>query len=595
MPFYQYKQFMIDRYGEPLFSVPIDAGYSCPNRDADGEGGCSFCAADGGRAVQTANQVDIRDQIRAAMRFASERYGAKRWKAYIQAYTGTWASVAEQELLHHILLDEFSFDALSVGARPDCLGDDIIDLLAELNKKLEVWVEVGIQSANDISLERVGRGHSWAEAREAVVRLKERGLKVAPHVIIGLPGEGASDFARTADLIAGLSPDGVKIHNLHILKNTGLAREFEQAPFSVYNEYEYAEFLIEFIRRMPPGIPIMRISTDSPEENLIAPKWTMKKGQFLNYVIDQMRFREVRQGDLFEGEAGGLPPDVQRDDPIPTGDGSITFWSEDYKDHYHSPVGARTQAMEKYVLPSGVVEKLKTEDVRLLDICFGLGYNSICACDHALEKGVKGFLHVDALEIDRRIVGKSARHAGRCMGKEQDWSEVLSQLYEKGVYKEDKLSINMLWGDARYLVRRLQNGAKYDVVYLDGFSTHKNSEMWTVEFFSAVREVMKDDAVLLTGNTAVPVLAGLIEAGFFVGGIPATGLHSAVTIASLRKDRVEENLPVATLELIRNTSRGLSYRDPDGCWSNSEILQDRDRRRREREGEHDCHTSGNRE
>ncbi len=584
-PYLQYKEYMKERYGVPLFRVPIDFNLGCPNREADGSGGCTFCNVRGSAAVQTLGAETVEEQMREAIRFARERYGAKKFMAYIQAFSATFGE--RQQPMYLDLLDAFAFTAVSIGTRPDCLTPQAYDFLLELNKHIEVWVELGVQTVHDRTLERVNRGHDWASSERAIRRLHELGIKVAVHAILGLPGETADDFQSTATTLAALPIDAVKIHNLHIEKGTTLALEHALTPLPVFMEYEFAEHLMDFIRRMPPDIPIMRLTTDTLDEELIAPKWHMAKGQFKDYVINQMRCREWKQGDLFgnlKQETGSWNPQL-----VSTEDGSMTFWNEEYKEHYHTPAGARLEAMEKYIVPGKLMERLAKGDVQLLDVCFGLGYNSLSAMN--IATGGKGsvpsrddkeaappLLTVTALEMDRRVVRAAADNIRQEDADTFDWKDCLSQLYRNQAYSLQAAAIiNMHWGDARYTITKFDPNS-FDLVFLDAFSTQRNSELWTVDFFKMLKQIMKPDAVLLTYCAAIPVRAGLMEAGFHVGETDPVGRQRGGTIAAMRMEDIAIPLPTYELKMIRETTRGLSYRDPHGVWTNKEILRDRQER-----------------
>ncbi len=591
-PYLQYKEFMRERYGEPLFRVPIDFNLGCPNRELDGSGGCTFCNVRGSAAVQTIGKNTVEEQMAEAIRFARDRYGAKKYMAYIQAFSATFGE--SQQPMYLDLLDAFDFTAVSIGTRPDCLTPQAYDFLVELNKHIEVWVELGVQTVHDKTLERVNRGHDWASSETAIQKLHELGIKVAVHAILGLPGETAEDFQKTADTLAALPIDAVKIHNLHIEKGTTLALEHALSPLPVLMEYDFAEHLMDFIRRMPPHVPIMRLTTDTLDEELIAPKWHMAKGQFKDYVIQQMTCREWRQGDLLlkgrvgdEGTGGTLKV-------VETEDGSVTFWNEDYKEHYHTPSGARMEAMEKYVVPSKLNERQEKGDVQLLDVCFGLGYNSLCAAN-AMRQDAASTLSITALEMDRRVVGAAAKNIQTLDSDTFDWKKTLMELYLYGQSEisnrhakrgfpdgkqriEEKWQSAMIhWGDARYTITKLQPST-YDLLFLDAFSTQRNSELWTVDFFRKLKDVMKPDAVLLTYCAAIPVRAGLLEAGFFVGETTPVGRQRGGTIAAMRAEDIEIPLPDHELKMISETTRGLPYRDPYGVWTNKEILRDRQER-----------------
>jgi tRNA U34 5-methylaminomethyl-2-thiouridine-forming methyltransferase MnmC len=260
--------------------------------------------------------------------------------------------------------------------------------------------------------------------------------------------------------------------------------------------------------------------------------------------------------------------------PVATSDGSITFWNPDYKEHYHTPAGARLEADEKYLVPSKLRERLAKGNIQLLDVCFGLGYNSLAA----LELAETSQLSITALEMDRRVVGAAAQNIQTLETDSNDWKKILNELYLNGESRlTPQSSIVMHWGDARYTITKLPSST-YDLVYLDAFSTQRNSELWTVDFFKKLKRVMKPDAVLLTYCAAIPVRAGLMEAGFYVGETAPVGRQRGGTIAALRAEDIEIPLTEQELIMIRESSRGLPYRDPYGVWTNKEILRNRQER-----------------
>jgi len=570
-PFLSYKDYMLDVYGEALFRIPLDLGLGCPNRDEDGSGGCAFCPEDGARAQQTLNAQDIKQQVDDAIHFAKRRYGAKSFMAYIQAFTGTFASASEQRTIYSEVLSLFEHKAIAIGTRPDCLDDDTLNFLVELNEQEEVWVELGVQTANDETLEMVNRGHNWEDSKQAVLKLSALGIKVVAHVIIGFPGETTTDFQHTAEELAKLPIDGVKLHNLHIIKGTKLAEIYAEHPFKVMNEFEYAEVAMNFIRRMPAWIPIMRVCTDTDEENLIAPIWGMNKSVFLNYLTMQMTMLGYYQGELLEKNSEMFRDDVSQR-LLETDDGSVTFWSDDFKEHYHSKNGAYLETMGKFIRPSGISDMLKDRDVRLLDVCFGLGYNSLAAINEAVDLDHR--LDITALEIDKRVVYNSSK----CMADIFDGIDeraILCELVNESKYFNENVSVEILWGDARHSVKSLTE--KYDVIFLDAFSSQRNAELWTVDFFSCLAGVIKQNGLLLTYSTALPVLSGLIEAGFYVGESAGGEKLRGGTIASLSEDMVDITIDEKRLDIIRNSTKGIPYRDRKLSAPSREILKNREK------------------
>jgi radical SAM protein (TIGR01212 family) len=580
--YYSFSAYLASRHGEALYRVPVDLGYGCPNRNPDGTGGCAFCAEDGGRARQTIPGGTPLHQAEQAMAFARRRYGASRFLLYIQAYTGTFAEPERLRAALGGLLRSGDFAALSIGTRPDCLPDAVLQMLAEFNERLDVWIELGVQTIHDATLDRLNRGHGWEASLDAIHRLHERGLSAAPHVIVGLPGEGGAQWRQTAERLAELPLAAIKIHNLHVIAGTALAGEYAREPFPVLDEHRYADALIGFLRRLPPDLPVMRLVTDTPPERLVAPKWSMDKGQFLRYLDGQMAFRDVRQGDLCglrggreraAGVVGGQ--DACGYEPVPTDDGSVTFWSPAFKEHFHCKAGARTEAFGKFADPADLGSRLQAGPVRLLDICFGLGYNSLAACETArCREGAR--LEITALEIDVHVIRAAARCLQPADSAGLDWPAALRALAALGRWEGEGVAIRLLLGDARARLEQASASGPFDVVFLDAFSTQRNAELWTLDFFRRVRRMMAAEAVLVTYCAALPVRSALMTAGFHVGGSEPVGRRRGGTIAAMRENAAGRSIPGDELQAIATTSRGIPYRDPSQTWTNRQILRHRE-------------------
>jgi radical SAM protein (TIGR01212 family) len=551
---------MIERYGDALFRVPVEIASTCPH------GRCAFCSENGSRAQQTRRQESPIEQIEAAIKFSKRRYKAQKLMLYIQAFTADLTDPAQQKLIFQAL-EKYKFEAISIGTRPDCLPEAALRFLETLKEKVEVWVELGVQTANDETLERVNRGHDWACSKKAILDLAGRGIHVAPHVIIGLPGETSKDWNHTAEELSKLPISGIKIHNLHIVKGTELAKN----PPPVLNHWEYAEALMEFLRRIPANIPVMRISTDTPDEELVAPHWHLEKGQFLDYVIQQMTMREITQGDL-QGRDGCPQPstDASERRPYPvvsTDDGSITFFSPDWKEHYHTKSGARLEAQKKFVEPSKLAEKLQTSDLKLLDVCFGLGNNTLAA--FCAAAGAKHRMEITALEMDKRVVLAAAEYF-QCLETDPvDWKKVLSELYAHSSFSTQNSSLSIHWGDARWLIQGLETES-FDIVFHDPFSSQHCPELWTVEFFQQLYRVMKPDGVLLTYSSSLPVRGAMREAGFLIGETKPGHQMGNGTIAAKRP----EDLVLPILGTF-DERRSIPYRDPHLCATSKTILRNR--------------------
>lgn len=570
---YEYRDYLKKRYGEILYRVPLDTRGTCPHRDKSGLGGCSFCPEDGARAVQLGAAEEIREQMYTGVRFVERRYKASAFMAYLQTYTSTLNSIETIGQQVDIILETTGVKAIAFGTRPDCLQPHILDYLKELNKRIDVWLELGVQTCHNQTLTRINRGHDWQCSKDAISKINKAGLSTAVHLILGLPGESTGEMKQTIQSVCRLPIDALKLHNLHVIKNTRLAEEYQEKPFSLYMEHEYCDLLLELLPHIPSHVPLIRLTTDTLRENLLAPHWTMSKGQFRKYLSKQMRARGVSQGNALRDGSGQVKAAQLRQTPamtVTTEDGSVTFYNDTIKEHYHALAGARTEAKKKYLLPGNLETRLQKGRVRLLDICFGLGYNSLLACEMAMRQG--GKIDITALEMDSGVVEKAAvsvQEKRTCF----DWNSCLQTLHETGYWEKNGCKIYLIWGDARHTATKLE--ASFDLIWLDAFSSQKNSELWTVDFFKILHPLLAGEGALLTYCAAIPVRAGLIQAGFFVGETSPFGRERGGTICTREQPLISRPLPLRDMFLI-GTNRGIPYRDPAGTRTNREILRARE-------------------
>ena len=202
-----------------------------------------------------------------------------------------------------------------------------LEYLHELNKRIDVWVELGVQTCHDSTLKAINRGHDWQTSQQAIRRLDEKGLKVAVHLILGLPGENEDHYAETIKKLSALPIAALKLHNLHILKNTALADLFQKSPFPVYNEHQYTEVLLKLLPHIPSHWPLMRLTTDSRQEDLLAPHWQMTKTRFRKHLLSQMKARTIVQGmALRNPETNANPMQSKELAPVQTDDGTVTYY-----------------------------------------------------------------------------------------------------------------------------------------------------------------------------------------------------------------------------------------------------------------------------
>ena len=280
-----FGQAMLARYGERVHKVAIDAGFTCPNRDGSiGRGGCTFCNnvsfSPNGRQPNF-----IADQIESGRQVLRKRTGAKKYIAYFQAYTNTYADICELTALYDEALKEPDVIGLDVGTRPDCVPDKVLDLLVSYQDKgYEVWLELGLQSAFDETLDHVNWGHGFAEYEEAVLKARSRGLKVCTHLILGLPGESTEHHIKSHERVLELGVDGLKFHPLHVVKGTQLANEWRRGEYQPMTMSNYVSDVVELINQTPADVIFHRLTGTASSDVLLAPEWCSKKWQVLNAI-----------------------------------------------------------------------------------------------------------------------------------------------------------------------------------------------------------------------------------------------------------------------------------------------------------------------
>ncbi|MBQ9772194.1 MAG: TIGR01212 family radical SAM protein [Lentisphaeria bacterium] len=545
------KTYFQRKYGAPLQRIPLDPGFPCPNRRPDGSGGCAFCPGDGSRAQHLKPGMPLAEQVRSGIAFAKARYGAKPpYAAYFQAYTTTNGPVDQLREMYREVLAMADFPCVIVATRPDCLPPQVIDLLAELTQKHEVWVELGVQTANDATLQTINRGHDFAAVERVVPLLAERGIKVAAHVILGLPGETMEDYRRTAEKLAKLPLSGIKTHNLLIYRDTPMEKLFKAGKLKPLNEYEYAEALAEFLRILPEELVVMRLCADAPDDGLAVRNWWMEKGAFTDMFLKMY-------------ESGNTAPDCMK--AVRTADGSYTFYHPKYRQHFHSVAGAREESVKKYLEPC-LVEKMlrdgKTVDV--LDVGFGMGWNVHAAVELA-EKIRCGTLRITSMELDRTAIDNALRLPGR----EDD--PVIRALAETGKYESGFAAAEILCGDARQTIQTLEQN--FDAIFLDAFTPDTNPELWTTEFIAQLKNHLKEHGRIASYCSAYPVRGALIENGFTVLESEAFGRKRGGTVASLIPADDLTPLPEKEFMITTKSTAGTPYRDAGLSCSRDEILQ----------------------
>lgn len=301
MRYYSLRNYLKDRYGCRVAKLSLDAGLTCPNRDGRiSFNGCIFCNEKGSGSGASARGVSIEEQVNAGLRRAAGR--ADRFISYFQAYTNTYAPLDQLEKLWKSALNHKDVVGLSIGTRPDCVSDDVLDLLADIRREKDVWLELGLQSASDETLALINRGHTAADFADAVARAGKRNLGVVGHVIIGLPGEGESDVINTARFVNGLALNGVKIHSLYVTKGTLMAKMLADGAYSCLTQDEYVRLAVEFLERINNEMVVHRLTGDPDPNTLLAPEWSVGKSHTINLI--RKRLDDV---DAWQGKKTGAP------------------------------------------------------------------------------------------------------------------------------------------------------------------------------------------------------------------------------------------------------------------------------------------------
>ncbi len=292
-----FGQFMLQRHGKRVHKIALDVGFTCPNRDGSkGLGGCTFCN-NASFSPNGRHAPSIAEQMASGRRAIARRTRAQYFMAYFQAYTNTYAAVENLDKLYREALSESDVIGLSIGTRPDCVPDAVLDLLAGYRAEgLEVWLELGLQSAFDETLVRVNRGHGLAEFQSAVLAARQRGIPVCAHMILGLPGEDEMHYQATLDAVLDLGVEGIKVHPLHVVKGTQLANEWRRGDYEPLRMSDYLRQVADLIVRTPEHVVFHRVTGTASKDILLAPAWCSQKWNVLNGIEAELRQRQQYQG-----------------------------------------------------------------------------------------------------------------------------------------------------------------------------------------------------------------------------------------------------------------------------------------------------------
>jgi radical SAM protein (TIGR01212 family) len=305
LPYRDLNSYLKERFGARVQKVTLDAGLTCPNRDGRvGVGGCLYCNARGSGTGAWSRGLSITAQLEEGMSRLARRYGASRFIAYFQSFSNTYAPIDKLQALYHEALAYPEVVGLSIGTRPDCLSEEILDLLADIARDRLLWLELGLQSAHNDTLKLINRGHDAACFTRAVRAAADRNLEVVAHVILGLPGEGPREMAATARYLGGLPLQGVKIHLLYVVRGSALEGLCRSGSYRPLEEGEYVSLVADFLELLPPRLVIHRLTGDPHPEELVAPAWCRDKFRVLTGIRKELARRGRRQGSAWEDFGG---------------------------------------------------------------------------------------------------------------------------------------------------------------------------------------------------------------------------------------------------------------------------------------------------
>jgi len=300
--YYDLKSYFKNRFGCIVYKLPLDAGFTCPNRDGTlGLGGCIYCDGRGSPLRREGKLPSITEQLRRGIEFYRRRCKAAKFIAYFQTFTNTYAPVNKLKALYDEALDQEDVVGLAVGTRPDCVPEPVLDLLDEYGRKYHVWLELGLQSIHEKTLTLINRGHNYSQFLDALSRASRRNILICTHIIVGLPGESREDILKTAKALAHLPIDGIKIHLLLALRGTPLGAMYEKGEIKLLTKEAYVELVCDILEVLPPQLVIQRLTADGYRDIFLGPSWAVNKMEVLNAIDRELKVRNTYQGKKFSG------------------------------------------------------------------------------------------------------------------------------------------------------------------------------------------------------------------------------------------------------------------------------------------------------
>jgi len=301
LPYRSFNSVLRESFGERVHKISVNTFLSCPNRDGTkGTDGCIFCSTENLVKKSHVESASITTQITTGKKYVVKRFGAKKYIAYFQHYTNTYAPVKDLHEMYTEALNVEGVVGLAISTRPDCVNEELLDMIESLGKESYIWLEYGLQSAKNSTLEAIGRKHTVEDFIDSVEKsLLRPNINISAHVIAGLPGESLEDILKTIELVTSLKIHGIKIHHLYVAKGTVLYQEYIEGEVNTFSLDEYLEILFEILVRLPPDMVVHRLFGEAPLHLLAAPRWSITKNELMKKIVDDMKERNIFQGKNF--------------------------------------------------------------------------------------------------------------------------------------------------------------------------------------------------------------------------------------------------------------------------------------------------------
>lgn len=300
--YYTWNDHLKDYFGSKVMKISLDAGFDCPNRDGNvAYGGCTFCSQRGSGDFAGDRKDDLVTQFHMQKDKMARKWKTDKYIGYFQAYSNTYAPVETLRSYFETILAQEGVVGLSIATRPDCLPDDVVDYLAELNERTYLWVELGLQTVHEKTAQLINRAHDYECYQQGVAKLRAKGIRVCAHIINGLPLETEEMMLETAKEVAKLDVQGIKIHLLHLLKKTPMVKQFEKGYVDFMDQESYTKLVVDQLEVLPPSIMVHRLTGDGPADILIGPMWSTNKWSVLNGIGAEFQKRNSWQGKYYKG------------------------------------------------------------------------------------------------------------------------------------------------------------------------------------------------------------------------------------------------------------------------------------------------------